>query len=222
MTRRFAWIMFAACAVLVAGPSSARAAGPEQIVFKQVTAPFQAFAVEKRGGRVLFEGMLHQTSNWQRRVLRPPKGAPKGKGLLNIVIVDINKQEVWSAYPSEGYYLKSKWSGRFCGIPVVRGIDLYCTKWQGVRVGRENANGVEANKYAIAANVSGFEIKGHVWVESHGIIVRFIGEVANKGGRSTVALNLRRLKVAPINGKLFKVPPPGLKAFGQARQKRPR
>lgn len=119
-----------------------------------------------------------------------------------IAIVDQEAAAVFVLYPGLKRYRKS---------PLVQpefdfGIGAAATKRE--KVADDSVAGNAAAKYRVEAKTAqGQEYKGFAWLTPERILVKLEGEV--KQGRRTrrISMNASALKIGPIEGEIFRVPP---------------
>jgi len=130
------------------------------------------------------------------------------EGDIEILIIRLDRNVVWSVSPEEKMYLESPLDEALGRTPDADGkqrepvINLKT-------IGSETIDGIPATKQRITGkDVDGSPIDGTVWVSEQGIVLRVDSDVVDEDGKHhTVRMELHNLQIGPQDPALFEIPP---------------
>jgi hypothetical protein len=122
----------------------------------------------------------------------------------------------WIVDRSAGTFTSVHWTRRLCGKQPLSGGELInpiaSGSWEIAKVGEETMGGVLTGKWSVSGkSPNGGGFSGFVWTTKENIQVRIVGvfefELTDKRKlKSKSTLELRTLKIGPVDPKVFEVP----------------
>lgn len=190
--------VLAPASLVLAAPAEAQLLGLEHLL-SPPTVEFSADIVMTGDGEPV-AGKILRGRDKERRELTI-------EGEVEIVIVRLDRKLVWSLAPEDKLYVESSLDEALGRVPGPDGKPRQ-PELKLTTLGSEAVAGHSTTKQRIAGrDADGSPIDGIVWVSEEGIVLRAESDIVDEDGKHHfMRMELKNLRVAPQDPKLFEIP----------------